>query len=107
MQSPLKKFKIKWKAANDILNALVDAINARGVSAGAGIHVQHSPLGNTISLQTASSATGQDEESGGSIGSGIPSPPTGTASWQTVSIVDNSTGVCVTKTMLVWGTTPT
>jgi hypothetical protein len=101
----LKNIKFEWKWLANQLNNLIDAINARTISVplGGGIDIQETTSGTLIAL----SSSGVLAAPGSSSTNNVNLTPDNTVpSWQTVNVIDNSTGVCVTKTMKIWGTKP-
>jgi hypothetical protein len=128
----LKHVKVGWKWLETNHNALIDGINARTISvpAGGGIDIMETPSGALISLSSsgviARAAAAATSGTGGSPDDLYPFPlggmdreavshllfrlahaPNGDiADWQSINVIDTSSGTCLTKTILYWGTPP-
>ncbi len=83
----LEHIKFGWKFFETTINDLVDAINARAISipTGGGLDIQESKAGTLLSLS---------QKQPDNVG------------WQSINVIDDSSGVCVTKTITYWGTPP-
>jgi hypothetical protein len=84
----LRPVKIGW--IGKTINALIDAINARTISVplGGGLDIQETQSGVMLSLSKNSA------NNPANVG------------WQSINVIDDSSGVCVTKTITYWGTPP-
>lgn len=105
--NPVQKIKIGWKHLSDSIELLRTGINARTIIKGDGIDVSETPGGVTIAV--TKKLDGKPDAATGGSGSGggdISTPPTGTADWQTIDVIDNSSGHCVIKSIQYWGTAP-
>jgi hypothetical protein len=90
----LSKVNIGWVWLERTLNGIVDEINKQKPIGSASIAIEESPNGTLLK-------TVAQQQPGGS---GIPNPPSGTAGWNQLAVIDDSTGVCVTKHIWYWGT---
>jgi hypothetical protein len=105
-----------WKSLIERINEVIAGVNARTITVpdGGGLDIQETDNGTLISLAhvlpkgttiagAPSTGTGGG---GGSTGSVISAPPAGVAGWQSINVIDNSTGTCITKQIYYWGTPP-
>ncbi len=83
----LANVQIGWKWLSVHLNAIIDGVNARSiiVPLNGGLDIQETQNGTLLSL----SKNGPDN-----------------VGWQSINVIDDSTGTCVTKTITYWGTPP-
>jgi hypothetical protein len=91
----LERISIGWVWLDRTLNAMIDAINSQKPLGSASIAIEESPNGTLLKV------AGSQQQGDGGSGAG----PTG-GQWCTLSVIDTSTGVCVTKTLTYWGTPP-
>jgi hypothetical protein len=89
----LPKISIGWVWLDRTLNTMIDAINSQKPLGSASIAIEESPNGTLLKV------IGAPQTGDGGAG------PTG-GQWCTLSVIDTSTGVCVTKTLTYWGTPP-
>jgi hypothetical protein len=99
----LSRIHIGWHWLDQTLNTMIDAINEQKPVGSASIAVEESPNGTLLKVVGAQA----DQTSGGGGGGGgasQPNPPSGTAQWCQLAVIDNSSGTCVTKHLWYWGT---
>lgn len=94
----LSRVSVGWQWLSDTLNGIIDAVNAQKIIPSATVGVNQSPTGIIL---TASALAAPQPQQGG--GGSIPNPPSGTAGWQQIQVVDAN---CNIYTMWVWGTSP-
>jgi hypothetical protein len=97
----LKTVVTRWKKLDAILAAIVDALNLRTPKKGNGILLTEGPSGVIIAIDPE--ALGKTGKESTSTGAGVPDPPSGTAGWKLINVVDQD---CNQYTMYVWGTDP-
>jgi hypothetical protein len=85
-----------WPWLERTLNGIIDQVNRQKPLQSASIAVEESPNGTLLKVV----GTTQSDQSSG--GGGQPMA----GGWQAVSIIDNSSGTCVTKTLVVWAQGP-
>jgi hypothetical protein len=91
--------KFTWKWLQNTFNALVTGINERTIipAVGGGIDSQETENGTLIALSSSGVLSG-------TASAAVNKPPSGTAGWQSVNVLDPVTGNIMT--MWAWGTTP-
>jgi hypothetical protein len=91
---------VKFGWIGKTLNLMIKGINARTIipAVGGGIDSQETENGMLIALSSSHVLSGD------ATGPDVNKPPTGTAGWQTVNVLDPVTGNIFT--MWVWGTLP-
>jgi hypothetical protein len=92
----LTRVSIGWIWLERTLNGIIDQVNRQKPLQSATIAIEESPNGTLLKV-TGVSESGQTAGGGGG--------PTG-GQWCTLSVIDTSTGACVTKTLTYWGTPP-
>jgi hypothetical protein len=115
-----------WKSLIERINEVIAGVNARTISVplGGGIDMRETSSGTLIALSSShvlpagtTSTIGTGTDTGGAAGTGLTeaqaallaalaAPPSGTAAWQSINVIDNSTGSCVIKSIQYWGTAP-
>jgi hypothetical protein len=99
----LNRISIGWRWLENTLNGIIDAVNQQKPLGSASVAVEESPNGSLLRVVGSQQGTG----SGAAGAPGAPGGggPTG-GQWCTLSVIDTSTGTCVTKTLTYWGTPP-
>jgi hypothetical protein len=93
----LNRISSGWLWLDRALNAIIDEVNRQKPVPSTTIAVEESPSGTLLkltSLQQAATGGGGGEVWDPSVG------------WQAMTVIDNSSGVCVSKYIYYWGTAP-
>lgn len=89
----LESVQFGWLALDKTLNNIIQAINSNEPIEGTGIRISDGSRGKII--ETSPGAGGRKEEWPAGVG------------WQSMVVIDNSSGHCVNKYIWYWGTAPT
>ena len=94
----LNRISSGWTWLEQALNAIIDEVNRQKPVASATIATEESPSGTLLKLTSP-----QQAATGGGGGGEVWPPEVG---WVSMTVIDNSSGTCVSKYIYYWGTAP-
>jgi hypothetical protein len=103
----LERISIGWVWLERTLNLIIDGINQQKPIASSTIAVEESPNGTLLKvIPIQQGPSGSSSPSGGGAGGAKTIWPPGVG-WQPMTVIDTSSGSCVTEYIWYWGTRPT
>jgi hypothetical protein len=99
----LSRIHIGWHWLERTLNGIIAEVNAQKPLGSATIAVEESPNGTL--LKVVGSQNQSQPGAAGASGAAAQQWPAGVG-WQPMTVIDDSSGTCIKKTIYYWGTAP-